>query len=187
VPENIITAIEPQDVEPSQEQSAPPAAAPMDGVLVSEHRRQLREKLGLSRAQVCQATGLTLSSVWRSEQTGRVVEAPIIHLLNEFLENVRINGIPAELAKPKKVVQTKEKAATRAELTERLTSLSALLDETLTVKSLKEVRTLIEQARVVAAGKATDQPAGEDQGAPVDGQGDPATEQDSATPEQSAA
>jgi hypothetical protein len=69
VPENIITAIEPQDVEPSQEQSAPPAAAPVDGVLVSEHRRQLREKLGLSRAQVCQATGLTLSSVWRRSST----------------------------------------------------------------------------------------------------------------------
>ncbi len=35
--------------------------------------RLVRESLGLSRADVCTLTGLSLSVVWRSEQPGRSV------------------------------------------------------------------------------------------------------------------
>lgn len=102
-----------------------------------------RIQLGLSRAVLGKLTELTSPQIWRIED-GRP-HGDEFAVVTAALDNVEKNGLPEHLRRTP--AASNGSRPSQAELTNRIKTASALLDETVAAKTIRELRALIEQAR----------------------------------------
>lgn len=112
--------------------------------------RERRDALLVSRAVLAELTGLTQAVIWRCED-GRP-KAEEMAKITAALDTVERDGLPEHLRRPVKVERVKTPVISKAQLAERLAKVTALLDEAAKAKTVKEIRALVEQAQVAAAG-----------------------------------
>lgn len=114
--------------------------------------RERREALLVSRAVLAELTGFTPAVIWRCED-GRP-KAEEMAKITEVLDGVEKNGLPEHLRKTRVAVprEPKTKIPAKVELLQRLARVTHLLDEAVAAKTAKEMRALVEQAQVAAAG-----------------------------------
>lgn len=110
--------------------------------LTPEGIRMAREALGCSRSVIQEMTGLSGSRVWASEQADKEITDEHYLLIVAALENITTNGVPEHL-KPK---QRKAKTTVAVEHVQQV---HELLGTALDLKSVKELKVVIEQARAM--------------------------------------
>lgn len=128
--------------------------------------RQRRESLHVSRVALAELTGLPTSRCWAAEQDDKTVTDEHIALICAALDNVATNGLPPHL-RPKQAAPkvSKPKPPTRADLIARLEQAGTILESAQSVKSVKDLRALIEQAQAIMSGVAETPVAGDDEAA----------------------
>lgn len=105
--------------------------------------RRTREELLISRNAMAELTGISISRIWASEQDDKEISDEHYALIIGALARVREHGLPEHL-QPK---QTKKTAPVVT--IEQLRELNELLATGLDLKTAREVKTVIEQARSV--------------------------------------
>lgn len=125
--------------------------------------RERREALLVSRTALADLTGFTPAVIWRCED-GRPKPEEMAKI-TEALDTVEKDGLPEHLQRTRVAVprEPKTKIPAKVELLQRLARVTHLLDEAVAAKTAKEMRALVEQAQVAAAGTEVEaeQPAGE--------------------------
>lgn len=116
-----------QDLTPAVDELAVPDAAKL---------REFREGLSVSRAVASTLSGLTASAVWRIEN-GKNASDEERSILWATLQRIDRDGL-AEGIRPRRKVSGADT---------QLKTISALLDEALALKTLREVKAVIEQAQ----------------------------------------
>lgn len=119
--------------------------------------RQQRAALSLSRNQLAELTGLSLSRCWAAETEGKDVTDEHRRVIAAALQRVRLHGLPEHLRKTNQATGSaghKKSAITRQVLADRLVEVCGLLDEAAAVKTLREVRELVDRARLACLGQA---------------------------------
>jgi transcriptional regulator with XRE-family HTH domain len=135
--------------------------------------RRRRESLDVSRRALAGLTGLPLSRVWAAEQPDRQVSPEHLALIVAQLDQVQVNGLPADL-RPRLAAATTNGVvrgvtcasaagleARLEELARRLGALTQVLGAARDAKTVKDVRPLIERALELAGADEADEAASE--------------------------
>jgi len=110
--------------------------------------REWREQLNVSRSVLGAITGISQSRIWANEQDGKEVSDEHRAELVKALENIEKNGLPAEFARPAKKEKTPSTMQTKAQLIARIEHIDSVLAEAAEAKTIAQLRTLIESARL---------------------------------------
>lgn len=104
----------------------------------------LRTRLGLSRKQVQDGTGLGASVVWRAEQVGKEIDDVKRGMIIDFLMKVDAGDIKIEKTRKSRKAETPtgEALQATAEMAQRVMELHAVIDE-----ALAELQTQVGEAR----------------------------------------